>query len=106
MATLVGTWIARLCNGKRPLHEVGAHTPKPRCNQVKETHRSKPKPSEVPIDRMTVVPADLYKSLVLAGSRARARGQHSLQKDRASSSEPRQSRLVKPSLVRNKSYYA
>ncbi|CAE7290880.1 unnamed protein product [Symbiodinium microadriaticum] len=105
-----GTWFARLCNCKRPLHEAAAYTPKkcvpdttgnPRCQATKPSQVQE----AVYIDKMTTVPADLYKKMVVAGSRARARGQHSL-KAKPRTSDPKQaSRTFEPSLVRNKSYY-
>ncbi|CAJ1404742.1 unnamed protein product [Effrenium voratum] len=60
---------------------------------------------QVHIDKMTTVPADLYKKMVVAGSRARARGQHSLKAKPRSNDAKYPSRSFEPSLVRNKSYY-
>ncbi|CAJ1357023.1 unnamed protein product [Effrenium voratum] len=114
-ASFVSAWFGKLCNCKRPLHEASAYTPKkcapeppnPRCTSAKTSQVQ-----EVHIDKMTTVPADLYKKMVVAGSRARARGQHSLKAKPRSNDAPAlsaagkyPSRSFEPSLVRNKSYY-
>ncbi|CAJ1357022.1 unnamed protein product [Effrenium voratum] len=107
-ASFVSAWFGKLCNCKRPLHEASAYTPKkcapeppnPRCTSAKTSQVQ-----EVHIDKMTTVPADLYKKMVVAGSRARARGQHSLKAKPRSNDAKYPSRSFEPSLVRNKSYY-
>ncbi|CAK9113633.1 unnamed protein product [Durusdinium trenchii] len=107
-SSFVSAWFAKLCNCKRPLHEATAYTPQkcvkdpppnPRCTKTSQVQ-------EIQIDKMTAVPADLYKKMVVAGSRARARGQHSLKaKPRTFVDMRHPNRSFEPSLVRNKSYY-
>eukprot|EP00931_Biecheleriopsis_adriatica_P075380 TRINITY_DN49251_c0_g1_i1.p2 TRINITY_DN49251_c0_g1~~TRINITY_DN49251_c0_g1_i1.p2 ORF type:complete len:110 (-),score=20.84 TRINITY_DN49251_c0_g1_i1:114-443(-) len=102
-----GSWFGRLCSCKRPLSEETDHSTNKCLEQCPSPGpvllgSSKSKQAQkVQIDKTTAVPEDLYKKLVVAGSRARARGQHSLKRCMVKDEPVRQ---YQQHLVRNAPY--